>query len=115
MNELPTGFILTISAFLGGIFLLKKIGKRSPPKNEFFICRRCSKSTRHSSRTFEAQSQGKKGFFCNTCHRQWLTTQPTSTTSRTFLKKEPSGCLGSIVLGLSIPISGLALIIYLAN
>ena len=41
-----------------------------------FVCAHCGAASRHSWRTFEAWSNGKRKLFCARCHRRWLDDHP---------------------------------------
>jgi hypothetical protein len=66
------------------------------PSERTFRCGKCSTPTMHTRRTIEAWRIGKRKFFCDSCHTQWLQSLPTQqVTSR---RAESSGCLGVIVV-----------------
>jgi hypothetical protein len=83
---------------------------RQPPKQQPFRCARCSTSSMHTARTLEAKRRGKTKFFCNSCHGEWLRTQPAnpapsrrSWQPHTASRAGRSGCLGAVVLAVALP------------
>ena len=81
-------------------------GRKRQPKERTFKCSRCSAISAHTSRTIEAWRAGKTKFFCNTCHGQWLRSQPQQSQSRLAHSGRAgnSGCLGVVVLFVLVPV-----------
>jgi hypothetical protein len=84
--------IVTLARFFAG-------GRR--PKQQSFRCARCSNSAMHTARTIEAWRNGKTKFFCNSCHGDWLKTQPRDSKPARGTR---SGCLGAMVILVLIPV-----------
>jgi hypothetical protein len=79
------------------------------PKQQTFRCARCSSNAMHTARTIEAWRRGKTKFFCNSCHGDWLKTQPRDSMP---MPAGRSGCLGALVIVAVIP--GVAIVSYLS-
>ena len=92
-------------------------GKRQPkhqPKPQLkpqpFRCARCSTNSMHTARTLEAKQRGKTKFFCNSCHGEWLRTQPVnpaparrSARPHGNVRAGRSGCLSAVVIVVVVP------------
>lgn len=83
-------------AVLMALSLLMRLRR---PKEKTFKCARCSTIAPHTPRTIEAWRSGKKKFFCNACHAQWLRSHPSPVNNRS----EKSGCLGVFAFFIAIP------------
>jgi hypothetical protein len=75
------------------------IGGRRP-KQQSFRCSRCNTNAMHSARTIEAWRRGKTKFFCNSCHGEWLRSQPQGARPE---RDGRSGCLGAVVVIIGVP------------
>jgi hypothetical protein len=84
------GILVVARLFLGG----------GRPKERSFRCARCSASAMHTARTIEAWRRGKTRFFCDSCHGEWLRSQPKGVQAPHGGR---SGCLGSLIVLVAIP------------
>jgi hypothetical protein len=64
----------------------------------------------HTARTLEAKQRGKTKFFCNSCHGEWLRTQPSNPAPARRIARPPrtaragrSGCLSAVVIVVVVP------------
>jgi hypothetical protein len=71
-------------------------GPRRPPSPRF-ICAKCRKLSSHNHRTIGAWQRGKETFYCGTCHRAWLATQPHLPPDRPMPQSRSSGRTSPIV------------------
>ena len=76
---LAWAFLVFGSLYLDRI--LAFIGFRRETEGRF-VCAHCGAASRHSWRTFEAWSEGKRKMFCARCHRRWLDDHPASLPAR---------------------------------
>lgn len=74
MNSVSSEVIVAIALVAIAMFLF--FGRKRQPKERAFKCSRCSAVSAHTPRTIEAWRAGKTTFFCNSCHGQWLRSQP---------------------------------------
>ena len=82
------------------IFLVARFFPKATPKETHFRCWRCGTSCRHHERTIKAWRNKKTKFFCQSCHRKWLESQPIKVQNQHSLSggRAPSGCLGVALL-----------------
>ena len=100
MNNAVPVLVGVAIAILVGFRLLRFLHR---PTERSFRCAKCSTPAVHSRRTINAWRIGKRKFFCNTCHVQWLESRPTQgPTSRA----ESKGCLGIIIVAVAAPLIG---------
>ena len=71
------------------------------PNGRTFRCAKCSTPTVHTGRTIEAWRIGKRKFFCDSCHAQWLQSRPAQEATR---RAETSGCLGIVFVAIAAPL-----------
>jgi DNA-directed RNA polymerase subunit RPC12/RpoP len=96
----------------------KSIRKSKPrgPGNLRYTCTKCSGQFLHSNRTISAWEKGTQRIFCDSCHKQWIAKQPKSDRISSNLSaqrsktpisrnRQPSGCLGILVLLIIIPVA----------
>ena len=101
------GIKMALEQIIGGglavifiIFLVARFFPKATPKETHFRCWRCGTSCRHHERTIEAWRNKKTKFFCQSCHRKWLESQPIKVQNQHSLSggRAPSGCLGVALL-----------------
>lgn len=75
------------------------------PKETHFRCARCNERAPHTERTIEAWRQKKAKFFCQSCHKHWLETQPSEYryAGAKATNRDRSGCLGVMALLVVLP------------
>lgn len=104
--SLETIFGVAFAVFLIISLISRLIPKRMPPAKSF-KCGRCGVQEIHDNRTAEAWRNGKTRFFCQSCHRKWLQTQP-SQGDRAYTTRGTSGgdsgCFGVVVLFTLVPL-----------
>lgn len=87
--------------------------RASGPRQKTFRCKRCSAIAQHTPRTMNAWRAGKSSFFCNSCHSEWIRSQPSRRRAvGTVRAGGRSGCLGVLACLLLIPIGIVAIWIY---
>src|ERR1700720_3064660 len=96
-GAVPVVIGVAIAIFVG----LQMLRYWRRPSERTFRCAKCSTPTVHTGRTIEAWRVGKRKFFCDSCHAQWLQSRPTQAPSR---RAESSGCLGIIVVAVAAPL-----------
>jgi hypothetical protein len=69
------GLIVLVLLVSLGALIATRSSNRKPPE-KYFRCGRCNTMTPHSARTIQAWRNEKTRFFCRTCHRKWLESQP---------------------------------------
>jgi len=79
-NLMDKNIVLLIAGTVAVLFLKAILTRQRRPKNPFFSCGRCRKTTRHDNRTIGAWRAGKDRFFCASCHRTWLANHPAPST-----------------------------------
>ncbi|SEW27887.1 hypothetical protein [Luteibacter sp. 329MFSha] len=82
--------VLLIAGTILVLFVKAVLSRQRRPKNAFFSCGRCRKTTRHDNRTIRAWQAGKDRYFCATCHRAWLATRPAHEAPRSPSGPRPS-------------------------
>ena len=110
-------WLFVLAIFVLVMFISKIINRFNRPKEKAFRCGRCGKTDNHNSRTINAWRNGKKKYFCSTCHQKWLKTknihpsqnQPSYKTSGSG--GSGVGCLPIIIIGFLISFTS----IYSAN
>jgi len=104
MNSVSSEVIVAISLVAIAMFLF--FGRKRQPKERAFKCSRCSAVSAHTPRTIEAWRAGKTTFFCNSCHGQWLRSQPQRSRYGRPVhagRAGNEGCLGVMVLVFVLP------------
>lgn len=66
-----------------------------PRPGDPYVCSGCGTQMRHSKRTISAWTNGAKKLYCTKCHSRWWKEQA---------KKKPAGCLGLIVVIVTLPL-----------
>lgn len=108
--------ILIVVAIVAFVIRIFRRSKRSTGRHRLqnfpqtFRCRRCSAIAEHSARTINAAHNGKKAFFCNSCHAEWLSRRASRVNGsrsgpRQSANDGRSGCLVVLACLISIPIS----------
>ena len=85
-------------AILVGLQMLRNWRR---PNERTFRCAKCSTPTVHTGRTIEAWRVGKRKFFCDSCHAQWLQSRPAQEATR---RAETAGCLGIVLVAIAVPL-----------
>jgi hypothetical protein len=104
------GVVVAVALALG---IVSRLLPKPRPKETHFRCARCNARAPHTERTIEAWRQKKTKFFCQSCHKQWLESQPAQQryAGATATSRGRSGCLGVMTLLVVLPT---ALIAYLS-
>ena len=93
----PIAVVIAVGAI--GILGRFLVGGRRP-RQQSFRCGRCQNYAMHSNRTIEAWRRGKTRFFCNSCHGEWVKSQPQDSKPAAVGR---SGCFGAVVLVVAVP------------
>ena len=87
-TETTIAIIISVVVLAGvvGLFFRPK-----DPPTTTFKCARCGVVARYSERTENAWRSGVKRLYCDSCHRQWLRTNPDRATATHGGNPRPSG------------------------
>ena len=106
MDVITPGFLIVVVIaviVVGAVFGGRRL--RAKPPSRIYRCRSCGSAAHHNARTLEAWRRGKTAFFCQSCHRQWLRSQPPGQRDReSSTTGGGSGCLGGIALVAALPL-----------
>ncbi|WP_281783402.1 hypothetical protein [Sinimarinibacterium flocculans] len=95
---------VAVAIAIAVVVALSLFGRKRQPKERTFKCSRCSAVSAHTPRTIEAWRAGKTKFFCNSCHGQWLRSQPQQPRPDYSSRAGKSGCLGVMALFIALPV-----------
>jgi len=98
-SNIQSGWYYGIPALIS-FFLLNR---QKTPQEKSYRCSKCKKIENFSPRTISAWNSGATRLYCNKCHSEWLKTQPKIDASFQTRRKN-QGCLGSVLLMISLPI-----------
>ncbi|PKH29337.1 MULTISPECIES: cold shock domain-containing protein [unclassified Shewanella] len=79
-------------------------GRNKKPKQDHYSCTNCKAVERFNPRTVEAWNRGITRLFCNKCHKDWLRNKPREETQSYSRGGSSSGCLGSFLIILTLPV-----------
>jgi cold shock CspA family protein len=109
---IATGFeFIRSSKLLGSLYYgipaliaLFLLNRQRKPKEKTFNCFGCRQIVEHDSRTIKAWNRGFTKLYCKACHIEWLKNNPDQ--DQIPMQGKGSGCLGSLVLIILIPVTG---------
>jgi len=97
-NHFMEILVLVVAIAVIAYFVLNNNTQKStePKVGENYACSGCGTQEKHNKRTVAAWGRGSRSFFCQPCHKKWRDEQQQKPTS--------SGCLGSLIIMLLVPI-----------
>jgi FtsZ-interacting cell division protein ZipA len=84
-----------VGAVLFVVVVSLALWPKRKPKEKYFTCARCKAVSLHSARSIEAWRNNKTSFYCSTCHKKWLNSQPQHVRHQ---PKQAAGCLSVIIV-----------------
>lgn len=102
--ELLFGVVVVIAIAVGAI---SRLLPKARPAETHFRCARCKCRSPHTARTIEAWRNKKDRLYCQSCHQQWLASQPPDVrrNNSSSFRSSRAGCLGVLAAIAVLPVA----------